>query len=95
MQPPDLADGDRLMARPSTVRNALDRSDELARLLISSGVTAAALATQVGMSAGNLSKYLALQLLSPADKQRVRAGLMGLAVAYESLRRPRASSVPV
>jgi hypothetical protein len=75
--------------------NALDRSDEFALRLRSSGQTAAALAKQIGMSAGNLSKYLALQLLSPADKQRVRSGLMGLAVAYESLRRPRASSVPV
>lgn len=81
---------------PSVSRsNALDRSDELARLLISSGLTAAALAKQIGMSAGNLSKYLALQLLSPVDKRRVRAGLLGLAEAYESLRRPRRSSLPL
>ncbi len=62
--------------------NAMDRSDQLRRLLELTGKTLESTAPQVGMSEGNISKYLALQLLSEADKQRVREGTLGFARAY-------------
>lgn len=63
--------------------NIMQRSDDLASLFRSAGTTANTLARQVGMSASNLSKYLALQVLSEADKSLVRAGQLGFARAYQ------------